>query len=58
MEFEVLSDKDKQFVRDVVIKVCGPKHKNHTKFRTANDYLKDPNAIRNSLSYSSLLNRK
>ena len=47
MEYEVLSEKDKDFVRDVIIKVCGGTKLNHTRYRTVNEYLKDPNAVRN-----------
>lgn len=47
MEYEVLSSKDKHFVREVLSKVCGPKKLNHSRYRSAIDYLKDMNAVGN-----------
>jgi hypothetical protein len=40
-----LGDKDKEFVKNVVEKVCGEKRRNHSRFVRAGDYLKDPNAV-------------
>ncbi len=45
MQFEGLKPEDKEYVRDVVIKVCGGRKNNHMKFKIANNYLKDQNAI-------------
>lgn len=49
MEYEVLSDKDKEFVREVITKVCGSRKSNNSRYRSAVDYLKDVNAVSNFL---------
>lgn len=51
MEFEVLSDKEKEFVRNLVVKVCGAKKLNHSRYRTGVDYLKDTNAVSKNTCY-------
>lgn len=50
MEYEVLSDKDKEFVREVITKVCGSRKSNNSRYRSAIDYLKDVNAVSNFLN--------
>jgi hypothetical protein len=49
MQYEGLKPEDKEYVRDVVIKVCGGIKNNHMNFMKANDYLKEQNAIRKFL---------
>jgi len=58
MEFEVLSDKEKEFVRSVVVKVCGAKKLNHSRYRNPVDYLKDTNAASKIFVIISGLNKK
>lgn len=58
MEYEVLSDKDKGFVREVITKVCGSRKLNHSRYRSAVDYLKDVNAVSNFIGLIKLINLK